>query len=120
MWRNVYLVAARQTEKPLPLLGDILSNKRLPKDYEAQVFELQARFDEQNKLIQKLQATKSRLQTEVGDHERQNEELENQQTQIGKSKAQGLAQLEDAKRILEEEHQKIMEVCAPKIGDKIY
>ncbi|KAL3117013.1 hypothetical protein niasHT_002972 [Heterodera trifolii] len=87
-------------------------HERLAKNYEAQVFELQARFDEQNRLIQELQATKSRLQTEASDQERQSEELESQLNQMGKRKAQALAQLEDAKRILEEEHQERMEVSA--------
>jgi myosin heavy chain 6/7 len=78
---------------------------RLAKLYESQVAELQAKVDDQHKLIQDLATAKTKLQGDNTDMEHQMGDFEGQLTGLSKRKAQILAQLEDARRTADEEHQ---------------
>uniref|UniRef100_A0A7E4V522 Myosin head n=1 Tax=Panagrellus redivivus TaxID=6233 RepID=A0A7E4V522_PANRE len=78
---------------------------RLAKLYESQVAELQAKVDEQHKLIQDLAAAKAKFHGDNADLEHQSEDFETQLTGLSKRKAQILTQLEDARRTADEEHQ---------------
>ena len=78
-------------------------SEKMSKQVEAQMSELNARIDEQNRTIQDLQNGKARAQQENSDLNRQLEDAESRISQLNKERQSLMAQLEDAKRSLEDE-----------------
>src|SRR5690606_10571565 len=74
--------------------------------------ELQAKVDEQYRLIQELNTSKSKLQGSNSDMEHAIEDFESQLTGLSKRKAQIQAQLEDTRRTADEAHSERQEISA--------